>query len=34
MERFNLKKLSEEVGKEQYCTEISNKFANLEILDT
>jgi hypothetical protein len=30
MERFNLKKLN----KEQYCVEISNRFAALENLDT
>jgi hypothetical protein len=34
MERFNLKKLNEVEGKEQYCAEISNKFAALETLDT
>ncbi|PNF22162.1 hypothetical protein B7P43_G05764 [Cryptotermes secundus] len=34
MERFNLKKLNEVEGKEQYCVEISNRFAALENLDT
>jgi hypothetical protein len=34
MERFNLKKLNEVEGKEQYRVEISNKFAVLENLDT
>jgi hypothetical protein len=34
MEKFNLKKLSEVEGKEQYCVEISNRFAALENLDT
>jgi hypothetical protein len=33
MERFNLKKLKEVEGKEQYCVEISNRFAALENLD-
>jgi hypothetical protein len=33
-ERFSLKKLNEVEGKEQYCVEISNRFAVLEILDT
>jgi hypothetical protein len=33
MERFNLKKLNEVEGKEQYRVEISNKFAALENLD-
>jgi hypothetical protein len=33
MERFNLKKLNEVEGKEQYCIEVSNKFAVLEDLD-
>jgi hypothetical protein len=33
MERFNLKKLNEVEGKEQYCVEISSRFAALEILD-
>jgi hypothetical protein len=34
MDRFNLKKLSEVQGKEQYRVEISNRFAALENLDT
>jgi hypothetical protein len=34
MERFNLKKLNEIEGKEQYHFEISNRFAALENLDT
>jgi hypothetical protein len=34
MERFNLKKLSEIEGKEQYRVEISNRFVALENLDT
>jgi hypothetical protein len=34
MERFNLKKLNEVEGKEQYRVEISNMFAALEKLDT
>ncbi|PNF13602.1 hypothetical protein B7P43_G17919 [Cryptotermes secundus] len=34
MERFNLKKLNEVEGEEQYCVEISNKFAALENLVT
>ena len=34
MERFNLKKLNEVDGKEQYPVEISNRFAALENLDT
>jgi hypothetical protein len=33
MERFNLKKLNEVEGKEQYHVEISNRFAALENLD-
>jgi hypothetical protein len=33
MERFNLKKLDEVEGKEQYRVEISNKRAALENLD-
>jgi hypothetical protein len=33
MERFNLKKLNEVEGKEQYRAEISNRFAALEDLD-
>jgi hypothetical protein len=34
MERFNLKKLNEVESKEQYCVEISNRFAALENVDT
>jgi hypothetical protein len=34
MERFNLKKLIEVEGKEQYCVEISNMFAALENIVT
>jgi hypothetical protein len=34
MERFNLKKLNEIYGKDQYRVEISNRFAVLEKLDT
>jgi hypothetical protein len=34
MDRFNLKKLNEIEGKEQYLVEISNKFTALENLDT
>jgi hypothetical protein len=34
MERYNLKKLREVEGKEQYRVEISNRFAALENLDT
>jgi hypothetical protein len=34
MERFNLKKLNEIEGKEQYRAEMSNRFAALENLDT
>jgi hypothetical protein len=33
-ERFNLNKLNNIEGKEQYLVEISNRFATLEILDT
>jgi RNAse (barnase) inhibitor barstar len=33
MERFNLKKLNEVEGKEQYHAEVSNRFAVLEDLD-
>jgi hypothetical protein len=33
MERFNLKKLDEVQGKEQYRVEISNRFAALENVD-
>jgi hypothetical protein len=29
MERFNIKKLNEVEGKEQYCVEVSNRFAAL-----
>jgi uncharacterized metal-binding protein YceD (DUF177 family) len=32
MERFNFKKLNEVEGKEQYCIQISNRFAALENL--
>jgi hypothetical protein len=32
MERFNLKKLNKVEGKEQYCVEVSNRFAALEDL--
>jgi hypothetical protein len=34
MERFNLKKLSEVEGKENYRVEVSNRFAALENLDS
>jgi hypothetical protein len=34
MERFNLKKLNEVEGKEQYRVEISKRIAALENLDT
>jgi hypothetical protein len=34
MERFNLRKLNEVEGKEQYCVEVSNRFAALEDLET
>jgi hypothetical protein len=34
MERFNLKKLNDVVGKEKYRVEVSNRFAALEDLDT
>jgi hypothetical protein len=34
MERFNLKKLNEVMGKGQYCVEVSNRFAALEDLYT
>jgi hypothetical protein len=34
MERFNLKKLNEVEGKEQYHVEASNRFSALEDLDT
>jgi hypothetical protein len=33
MERFNLKKLNEVEGKEQYCVDVSNRFEALEDLD-
>jgi uncharacterized protein YaaR (DUF327 family) len=33
MERFNLRKLNKVEGKEQYCVEVSNRFAVLEDLD-
>jgi hypothetical protein len=33
-ERFNLKKLNEVEGKEQYCVEISNRVAALVISDS
>jgi hypothetical protein len=34
MERFNLKKLNDVEGKEQFRVEVSNRFAALEYLDT
>jgi hypothetical protein len=34
MERFNLKKLNDVEGKEQFRVEVSNRFAALEDLDT
>jgi hypothetical protein len=34
VKRFNLKKLDEVEGKEQYRVELSNRFAALEDLDT
>jgi hypothetical protein len=34
MERFNLNKLNEVEGKEQFRIEVSNRFAALEILNT
>jgi hypothetical protein len=34
MERFNLKKLNEVEGKEQFRVEVSNRFAALGDLDT
>jgi hypothetical protein len=34
MERFNLKKLKNVEGKEQFLVEVSNSFAALEDLDT
>jgi phosphomevalonate kinase len=33
MERLNLKKLNEVEGKEQFCVEVSDRFAALEDLD-
>jgi hypothetical protein len=33
MERFNHKMLNKVEGKEQYCVEVSNEFANLKDLD-
>jgi hypothetical protein len=33
MERFNLKKLNYVEGKEQFCVEVSNRFAALDDLD-
>jgi hypothetical protein len=33
MERFNLKKLNDVGGKEQFCVQVSNRFAALEDLD-
>jgi hypothetical protein len=33
MERFNPEKLNEVEDKEQYCTEVSKRFASLEDLD-
>jgi hypothetical protein len=33
MEKFNLKKLNEVEGREQYHVEVSNRFAALEDLD-
>jgi hypothetical protein len=33
MDRFNLKKLKEIEGKEQFCVEVSNRFSALEDLD-
>jgi hypothetical protein len=34
MQRFNIKKLNEEEGEEQYRVEISNRFATLENIDS
>jgi hypothetical protein len=34
MERFNLRKSNDVEGKEQFCVEVSNRFAGLEDLDT
>jgi hypothetical protein len=33
MERFSLKKLNEVEGKEQFCVDVSNRFASLQDLD-
>jgi hypothetical protein len=33
MERFSLRKLNDVEGKEQFCVEVSNRFAALEDLD-
>jgi hypothetical protein len=33
MDRFSLKKLNDVEGKEQFCVEVSNRFAALEDLD-
>jgi hypothetical protein len=33
IEKFNLKKLNDVEGKEQFCVEVSNRFAALEDLD-
>jgi hypothetical protein len=33
MERFSLRKLNMVEGKEQFCVEVSNRFAALEDLD-
>jgi hypothetical protein len=33
MERFNLKKLNKEQGKEKYCIEVSKRFVALENLN-
>jgi hypothetical protein len=33
MQRFNLKKLNDVEGKEQFCIEVSNKFAALKDFD-
>jgi hypothetical protein len=34
MKRFNLEKMDEVEGKEQYSVEVTNRFAALEDLDT
>jgi hypothetical protein len=34
MKRFDLKNLNEVEGKEQYCVEVSNRFAALKCLDS